>query len=172
MRQVVAPAGDQRPPAAAARHRDQRRVENDKAEDDRGGGDAGGAGRDVRDGSNRDSGEQNPSGMLPPSPMKIRAGRLRLCGRKPAHAPEIATHSAARAGSEFSAASAPAPAAETPVTVAAAPSMLSIRLTALTMPTTQTQVRMRSRLKLSKTAHPLPVANSTTPAGDLVASRR
>ena len=49
----------------------------------------------------------SPSVMLPPSPRKMRAGRARLLGRKPAQAPLIANAKAATVGSPLLSASAP-----------------------------------------------------------------
>ena len=79
-----------------------------------------------------------PTGMLPPSPRKMRAGDERLWGRKPRHAPQSA---AAATASQVSPCAIPRtvrPPATTAAIVVAAPSMLSKRLNALTTATTQT----------------------------------
>ena len=56
---------------------------------------------------------RKPSSMLPPSPRKIRAGRVRFEQRKPTHAPESATASAASTSGPSWAASRATPAAQT-----------------------------------------------------------
>ena len=103
-----------------------------------------------------------PTGMEPPSPRKIRAGRARLCGRKPRHAPHRA---AADAASHVSARTSPSthtPPAATAAMVAAAPSMLSNRLNALTTAVSQATVRTTSTTGPAPRFHPTPSAHSQT----------
>src|SRR5262245_42671419 len=82
-----------------------------------------------------------PSTWLPESPMKTAAERFgrKLKGRKPAHAPAIASESASTASLWWTVtASIAKKRAAMPASVAARPSMLSSRLKAFVIPTSQT----------------------------------
>ena len=114
----------------------------------------------------------NPIGMLPPSPRKMRAGEVRLCGRKPTQAPQRV---AALTASQVFPSATPkmaSPPATTAAIDGAAPSMLSNRLNALTTATTQNAVTARSIAPPAPRSHPSPVLQSSAARAISRATRR